>query len=558
VLPCVLFEDEHLLVINKPAGISTHSPSPYAGEGIYEWLRDREPRWARLAIVHRLDKETSGVLVFAKSELAARSLTAQFTRHTARKIYFLLTDRPVGKVAFTMESAMVRAGARYVSRPIHAGSERAVTHFEVAGTVDNAVLMRALPVTGKTHQIRVHAAASGFPILGDVLYGGTPAGRVCLHAGELTVEHPLTAAEKKFTAPVDFFDDANVALREGLIDRDETNAFRFIHGASDGWPGWYVDRLGDFLLSQFERPLSKDHLETLGDWLAKFSLRGAYHKTLVRRLRTTNVAGVSPRKVLGAEAPDEFVVRENGVQFAIRFGEGNSVGLFLDQRENRRRLLAGYLAAGFSFLREGERPREPWSSGPGSSGDQNYGRDWASPGGALAGMEVLNAFAYTCGFSVCAAAGGARTTNLDLSRKYLEWGRRNFALNGMDPAGHDFIYGDAFDWLRRLARKGRQFDVVVLDPPTFSLSKEHGPFQARQDYGRLTSAAVPLIKPDGLLFASTNAAGFSAEKFLEQIAAPIESARRRVVRQHFAPQPPDFPTSRAEPGYLKTVWLQVG
>ena len=80
-------------------------------------------------------------------------------------------------------------------------------------------------------------------------------------------------------------------------------------------------------------------------------------------------------------------------------------------------------------------------------------------------------FAYTCGFSVCAALAGARTTSLDLSRKWLAWGQRNFVLNGLDPAAHDFIYGDATDWLRRLGRKGRQFEAVLLDPPTFSTSK---------------------------------------------------------------------------------------
>ena len=117
----------------------------------------------------------------------------------------------------------------------------------------------------------------------------------------------------------------------------------------------------------------------------------------------------------------------------------------------------------------------------------------ATPGHPeLRNSEILNVFAYTCGFSVCAARAGARTTSLDLSKKYLEWGRRNFALNGLDPAAHDFIYGDAFDWLRRLAKKGRAFDAVVLDPPTFSQSKEHGTFRAEKDYGKLVTAALPV------------------------------------------------------------------
>src|SRR5262245_50651528 len=79
VVPCVIFEDEDLLVVNKPAGMNTHAPSPYAGEGIYDWLRHREPRWATLATIHRLDKETSGVIVFSKNQAANRSLTTQFT-----------------------------------------------------------------------------------------------------------------------------------------------------------------------------------------------------------------------------------------------------------------------------------------------------------------------------------------------------------------------------------------------------------------------------------------------------------------------------------------------
>src|SRR6266478_9787555 len=131
MLPCLIFEDEHLLVVNKPAGLNTHAPSPYAGEGLYDWLRHREPRWARLAIIHRLDKETSGVIVFSKTSLANRSLTEQFTHREARKKYLLLTDRPVRQKEFTVKSAHVRVGEKYVSRPLHAGSDLAETRFRL-------------------------------------------------------------------------------------------------------------------------------------------------------------------------------------------------------------------------------------------------------------------------------------------------------------------------------------------------------------------------------------------------------------------------------------------
>jgi 23S rRNA (cytosine1962-C5)-methyltransferase len=170
---------------------------------------------------------------------------------------------------------------------------------------------------------------------------------------------------------------------------------------------------------------------------------------------------------------------------------------------------------------------------------------------------VLNIFAYTCGFSVCAAKAGAHTTSLDLSRKHLDWGQRNFRLNRLDPAQHDFIFGDAFDWLRRLARKRRLFDVVLLDPPTFSQSKQSGVFRAEKDYGKLVAAALPLLKPKGILFASTNAADWPPEQFNAAVESPVETAGRKTLQKHYVPQPPDFPISRAEPGYLKTVWLRL-
>ncbi len=149
-------------------------------------------------------------------------------------------------------------------------------------------------------------------------------------------------------------------------------------------------------------------------------------------------------------------------------------------------------------------------------------------------------------------------TSLDLSKKYLEWGKRNFVLNGLNPAAHDFIYGDTFDWLRRLAKKGRTFDVIVLDPPTFSQSKEHGTFRAEKDYGKLVTAALAVLKPDGILFASTNASGWPPEDFLADVETVVHSAKRKILQCHYIPQPPDFPISRAEPGYLKTVWLRIG
>jgi 23S rRNA (cytosine1962-C5)-methyltransferase len=265
--------------------------------------------------------------------------------------------------------------------------------------------------------------------------------------------------------------------------------------------------------------------------MARTGTRAVYHKAIRRQTQLAAAGDSSPQLVLGTAAPERFSIRENGVVFELSFNEGYSVGLFLDQRDNRRRLLTGHIAAGFELY-------EPM---PGSS---------EAP-------TALNAFAYTCGFSVCAAKAGAKTLSLDLSKKYLAWGERNFSLNPIDPAGHDFIHGDVFDWFGRLARKRRQFSLILLDPPTFSQSKESGPFQAEKHYGRLVTAALPLLKPGGVLFASSNAAAWPASVFLETITQAISRARRTILQSQYIPQPPDFPISRAEPAYLKTVWLRI-
>ena len=497
-------------------------------------------------------------MLFAKTPLASRSLTAQFTARSVHKKYLLLTDRPVHQSELTVKSALVRAGEKYVSRPVHSGGQTAETRFREARRQNAECrrgkwcqMLEAEPLTGRTHQIRVHAAGSGVPILGDTLYGGTPASRVYLHAAELTVKHPTSGEELTFRAPIGE-DWAGIpapglakasegrgpsacplpclALREALIESDSTNTYRVIHGASDRSPGWYVERLGGYLLSLGAQTLSPAQREELARLAKAFSARGVYHKVLTRQVRRVARAEASPQLALGEAAPERFMVRENGLQFELSFAEGYSNGLFLDQRDNRRRLFTRHVAADFPLL---------------------------APTIANQPGEMLNVFAYTCGFSVCAAKAGARTTSLDLSRRWLDWGKRNFALNQLEPGGHEFIYGEAFDWLRRLTKKGRRFDVVVLDPPTFSQSKESGVFQAEKDYSRLVTAALPLLTAGGVLFASTNAGDWAPDKFLAAVDRAIHGAGRRVLQRHYAPQPPDFPISRAEPAYLKTVWLRV-
>lgn len=533
-VPCVVFEDDHLLVISKPSGMNTHAPATYAGDGIHEWLRERDPRWAALSILHRLDKETSGLMLFGKTTAANRGISQQFETRSVHKAYLFITaSRPVS-IPSVVKTGIARAGNYYVTTPLGVGDNDAETLFEVVSSGPMGTVIRAKPRTGRTHQIRVHAASIGCPILGDTLYGGPSFKRICLHSSTLTFAHPVTQEPLQFESPIDFEADSARALRKALIDPQETDAFRLVHGQPDGQPGLFVERWGDALLASSETELTSAQVQWLRGLMLVEGCAYTSHKLLSRQVRKQAPGDSSPLPVLSADpgkpiAPPTRVVRENGVKFEISFAEGYSVGLFLDQRENRRRLLRGTVCRDFSL--------------------------WP---GAAAKPEVLNVFSYTCAFSVCAALAGARTTSLDLSKKYLEWGRRNMALNGIDPAGHDFIYGDAFDWMKRLVKKGRKFDCVILDPPTFSQSKEHGVWRAAQDYKELVIASEPLIAKGGVLLASTNVATMAPEEFVWLVEDALKSVGRAISKSFFAPQPFDFPMNSFQPGYLKTLWLKVG
>lgn len=374
--PCVLFEDDHLLVVNKPPGWSTHAPDIYAGQGIYDWLRCRERRWAQLAIIHRLDKETSGVLVFSKSREANKSLVAQFEQRKVEKRYLLVTDRFPSKLPLRAETVIARVGERYMSRAGAVG-KTAVTEFERSGeackvnlgsvvkeppmhgrepqerTAKESFVIVARPLSGKTHQIRVHAAESGFPILGDILYGGTPAGRVFLHCLEIRFNHPETGRMVSFRAPPDFESSPTIQLRRGLVDPEETTAFRVLHGAADSVPGFYADLFGDYLLMESAQSPEPETLEWLAALARSHGARGCAWKQLRRQVRRTGVIEAMPGYAGGEAPPPAFQVLENGLKFEISFQAGYSVGLFLDQRENRRALLTGCLGPGFPLPENG-------------------------------------------------------------------------------------------------------------------------------------------------------------------------------------------------------------
>ena len=210
----VLFEDDDLLVIDKPAGLVTHpAPGNEAGTLVNALLAhcptlsgiggERRP-----GIVHRLDKDTTGCLVVAKNDLAHRALAAQFAARTTRKTYLALVRGVPAHLSGTIEAPIGR-------HPVHRKKMAAIamprgrsarTDYRVRQTlrIDSGLvsLVECNLHTGRTHQIRVHLKHLGHPILGDVLYGGPrPPERQMLHAWKLAFVHPRTGLEREFCAP---------------------------------------------------------------------------------------------------------------------------------------------------------------------------------------------------------------------------------------------------------------------------------------------------------------------------------------------------------------------
>lgn len=207
----ILYEDEHLIVLNKPAGLVVH-PGAGAGEGtlvhgLLHYCRDLRGIGGveRPGIVHRLDKETSGCLVVAKTERAHHWLTREFAARRVGKVYLAVVDGLVREEEGRVAVPIVR-------HPVHRhkmaamereGARAAETFWRRLVVGEGMSLLECRPVTGRTHQIRVHLKHMGHPVIGDGVYGRRGGwNRHLLHAWKLRFRHPVTEKEIEFCAPV--------------------------------------------------------------------------------------------------------------------------------------------------------------------------------------------------------------------------------------------------------------------------------------------------------------------------------------------------------------------
>jgi 23S rRNA (cytosine1962-C5)-methyltransferase len=337
----------------------------------------------------------------------------------------------------------------------------------------------------------------------------------------------------------------------GLPSR-ETDAYRLIHGASDGFEGLTVDVYDRYLVASLYTEQRGPREEAWLTALAELGYAGIYLK---QRPKQANKLAEAERKarapehaVLGTDAPERLIIREHDVPFAVRLGDGLSTGLFLDQRDNRARFAA-----------------------------------------LAAHKRVLNLFSYTCAFGVVAARAGAiATTNVDVSKAALERGKENYALipspsgSGLpipspsgsgplipSPSGrglgrgqlrpdseHHFLARDVLESLPRMQKRGETFDLIALDPPSYASTK-HGRFSVERDYAQLAASALALLAPGGTLLACLNHARMSERDFQNALEGALRSVGPRTLRLSLVPPPPDHPPLPGSPPHLKSAWIST-
>ena len=590
----VVLHDADLLVVDKPSGVPSQAASADRADDLVTRLRAFLRRTSGdtealpyLGVHQRLDQDTSGLVLFTRRPSANPSIAGQFEGRKVKKTYLALVSgwpAHLRETTLTDELAkgedgrmVVVAGRRGPARGRGAPErvrremrgrpgqgtrssqgQRAVTHVKVRARRGDRALLELTLETGRTHQARVQLAHAGAPIAGDTLYGGPAAPRLLLHAAELAVVHPTTgkrlalsartpAAFERWLASGDLGDrvyDDERALDEALrtaverrwaLGRSEdkdpperrTTAFRLVHEEGDALPDLAVDVYGAHLVAQLHLgPTWEDRArrERVLDRLAALGFDGVYLKNRPKQanvLVDTRREEVAPAEaVRGTSAPTELEVREEGVAILVRLGDGLSTGIFLDQRPNRR------------MVRE-----------------------------SSAGARVLNLFSYTCAFTLAAAVGGAtRTVSVDASVVALERGRRGLEHLGLlsadNRAAHSFVAEDAFAWLARAAKKEERFDLVICDPPSYSVTKKRR-FVAESDYDELVALAGAVLAPGGRLLACVNHRGLSRAKLRRLVGQGLRQAGHEPLQIKDLSPASDHPPPPGHDPYMKAVLATV-
>jgi 23S rRNA (cytosine1962-C5)-methyltransferase len=496
-------ETDELLVVEKPALVSE---LPREGEPADLSARVRAFTGRALATVPQLERRASGLVAFAKHAAATKKLDRALS--TARRTYLVAVNGRPKDGRLTAKIAYRGKDTRVDPR-----GERAAIDLRVRARRGDRALVEARIVEGKPAQLRTQLEHAAIPIAGDERRA--PAHRLyaqlaAIDLGELgafeAAPDPELSAWVDGVVPLDLLLERAID-RRALVAGDGTACFRLVHGSADGVPGIEIDRFGDHAVVHFHPESALAAEAEVLDALERHHPRGIYvkrHRKTQRDLAAADLGELAPAApIRGTPAPS--TTRENGIDYDVALGDGLSVGLFLDQRENRARVRA-------------------WSKG----------------------ASVLNLFAYTGAFSVAAAAGGAaRTVTVDASAPALERARAQLARFG--PA-HEIVRADVFDYL---AQSLDRFDLVIVDPPTFSTTKSSR-WSAKTGWVELLRAVLAVAERRVLVTTNDRRMTFEA---LERDARDAVRTRSVSIVRHLPP--PDFPPLPDRGFHLKTLEIEL-
>lgn len=304
-----------------------------------------------------------------------------------------------------------------------------------------------------------------------------------------------------------------------VFDPADTNAYRLINSEGDGLPGLIVDRYADILVAQVHTA----GMEALFPQLIEPLMQEAGANGLLLRnesqSRRREGLDVQEPQVVAGEVPAQVAIFEHGVRFHVDPWQGQKTGFFLDQRDKRDAL-----------------------------------RKYAHS------AKVLNCFSYTGGFSVYAALSDPKTvtTSVDVSESAIAGARAHFQLNDLDPAQHQFVVADVFDYLEAAQQQGEQFDIVVLDPPAFAKTQQ-ARTQALKAYRRLNTLGMQVLRPGGILLTCSCSGVIGMDDLLGILSQSAQRLKRTVQLLENYTHSLDHPVNLAMPEtvYLKAIFCRI-
>ncbi|HRI66228.1 MAG TPA: class I SAM-dependent methyltransferase [Polyangium sp.] len=544
----ILHQDADLVAIDKPPFLPTHAPerSDDVVRRLTEYFGSEGKTPGYLGVHQRLERDISGVLVLTRRREANRSIAEQMEQRKVKRTYLaLVTGTPGmpgrGKApdygVLRHRLVSISGAHRVLPATAREGTPSTIS-FRVLERRGAFTLLALTPEPGCVIDLPAQLGAEGAPLVGDLERGGQTAHRLALHLSDLVLTHPENQRPLKIEARMPtFFRDwldgtdplthVNVAerrLREaaerrlGIGRLANTDCFRLANAEADGLPGVTVDRYGEYLVVSLYDEAAMAAREVVFDAVMALGAAGVYVKNRPKhasRIVDAHRDEFAPKTpVRGTAHPESFLIHELGLPFEVRLGDGLSTGIFLDQRENRRRV-----------------------------------REMAK------GLSVANLFAYTGAFSVAAAAGGAKSTlTVDVSPSVLEWAETNLRRIGADPAKHRVLEADVMKWLEHGAKKDGLFDLVILDPPSFATTKQSR-FSAESDYKKLAAMAMRVLSPGGRLLACTNHKGIGPGKFRRVLQDAARDAGRTISQIKDWPAPEDVPAEPGKDVQLKSVFV---